>query len=536
MNSIAATEQCQLLLIGAGYSAVSALTAAYDYLKPGDKVVVVERRADWGGMWRDQYSFLHLHQPAKHFTTGSFSWNATKDGTQLASKDEVLDHFADVVKRVSKKLDVKCLWAHDYEGRVEEADGVVATLNNLANGQAVQVFAEKVIRATGLNVKIKKPLAVSSDLVSSVSVGDDLLSRPELFREPRPIYIIGSGKTAYDLTGHLAKQHEKYGTSPKITMVAGRGVYFWKREKFFGSKTMTQGTLVTDFCLDFIRGFNGENCEELLKEQEERGMLHSAVTGAGVFRFGVLSEHECATVKRSVSRVIKGRMADAIDTPAGPVLVMASGERVPIEAGALLVNCTDSIRTPPNTPLLSAGGRVLTTQVVLTFPGPSAYYLAHLFYLGRLAAVAPRLHFVRMGGADVNGAQEDTSAGVSRVPAGLEARLCSAFLANLLRILPALPPSVVLKDKSNLNTWYPPHRQAAAAVRLLARRGALLALAAEVTPERYVSAITHAPRQNPTLDYLPLRRLLEQQAGRTLRPSEKQELVAALKSEERTRS
>ncbi len=45
---------CSLCIVGAGYAGINALNAASKYLKPGDKVVIVDKNHTWGGQWIEQ--------------------------------------------------------------------------------------------------------------------------------------------------------------------------------------------------------------------------------------------------------------------------------------------------------------------------------------------------------------------------------------------------------------------------------------------------------------------------------------------------
>ena len=47
-------ESCTLVIVGAGYAGVCAFNAALQYLKPGDKVIIVDKGRKWGGQWVDQ--------------------------------------------------------------------------------------------------------------------------------------------------------------------------------------------------------------------------------------------------------------------------------------------------------------------------------------------------------------------------------------------------------------------------------------------------------------------------------------------------
>jgi cation diffusion facilitator CzcD-associated flavoprotein CzcO len=56
-------RDCDLCIVGAGYAALNGLNAAAKYMNRGERVVVVDKRASWGGQWNDQYDFVRLHQP-----------------------------------------------------------------------------------------------------------------------------------------------------------------------------------------------------------------------------------------------------------------------------------------------------------------------------------------------------------------------------------------------------------------------------------------------------------------------------------------
>jgi hypothetical protein len=106
----------------------------------------------------------------------------------------------------------------------------------------------------------------------------------------------------------------------------------------------------------------------------------------------------------------------------------------------------------------------------LIFPGPTAFYMTHLFYLGRLRALAQRLHFFRWGDEPKD---------------KLCTRSALVFLANLQTILFHVPPVVLLKDRSNFNTWYPLPRQGAAMVRMLWRRRGHFSMAKRLALEMH---------------------------------------------------
>ena len=102
-------EECALCIIGAGYAGISALYAAKSYLKPNERIIVVDKLSDWGGQWLKQYDFVRLHQPYQHFTAGNRRWSLNKPPTYLASKDEVLNHLQEKNLRHMYSLYLKFL-------------------------------------------------------------------------------------------------------------------------------------------------------------------------------------------------------------------------------------------------------------------------------------------------------------------------------------------------------------------------------------------------------------------------------------------
>jgi hypothetical protein len=447
-------------------------------------VVIVDRRTQWGGNWVDQYQFLRLHQPYRHFTAGTAKWALKKPRSHLAAKGEVLNHFADVAARIGKRLKIEYHWNTEYQEYDEESlaaaevPKVIVKLKSAKTpGEEVVVQSKKLIRAIGFNITVKSQgLKVTSKSVTSVGAADPVLVAESGGDEQRPIYIIGSGKTAMDVVYHLSKTQRADPSTPKrkIVMVAGRGTYFCPRELLFQDKGRwcCGGKLITDWMHELSQDWDGENHAEILKSEMAKGRLISAVPDPEVFQFGVLSRHEVEGVRQALTEVVKGRMKDVVDGVDGspPMLVMASGAKIPIEKGAVLVNCTEHLFTAPNEPLLSPRGLVMSPQSVLIFPGPTTFYMTMLFYLNKLAKLAPKLHFVRWG---------------DEPKAKLSIRMASVFLANLSVILFSIPPLALLTDRSNFNSYYPLHRQGMAVMRLLWRRSGILSRAQRLCPEKY---------------------------------------------------
>lgn len=366
-----------------------------------------------------EYSFVKLHQPHRHFTAGNFAWRSHRmPRKNLASKAQVLDHFADVAARVSKKLDVTYLWEHEYLGYEEispaaaagnSSANVVVKLANLrapegpegsAPAPEVRVGAAKCVRASGFNVQIKQPLPLTSASVVSVGIADPLLSSEGIRQQPTTVYVVGSGKSACDAVCHLARIN-KEGAQLKIVMLTGRGSYFLIREKIFGPRWIG-GVMVTDLMHEMTKNWDGENQRAVLADLKRKGILCSPVPDPENFSFGVLSHEELATVESNVAEYVKGRyvslrmcaccccsallpdvacpseraiavtdlrlppsLVDVIDDADGnPEIHMKSdtNQRIPVDKGSIIVNCTEHLKTPINEPILSPNRHVMFPQ------------------------------------------------------------------------------------------------------------------------------------------------------------------------------
>jgi len=139
--------------------------------------------------------------------------------------------------------------------------------------------------------------------------------------------------------------------------------------------------------------FNGENAKEVYQEISRTGFLHSAIPDPGSFMIGVCSAKEIELAQMALAPaercIIKAHLIDVVqDADAGPALWLRSLDRQstyqhPIERGSFLVDCTDHVSERSNTfqPIVSGDGLVLSPQLALGLPGPTAHLITHAWYL-----------------------------------------------------------------------------------------------------------------------------------------------------------
>ncbi len=438
----------QVIVIGAGYAGVSALHAASTYLRPNEKMLVVDQRPGWGGNWREQYDFVRLHQPYEHFTAFDQDWSLDQPRTYLAKRDEVVDHLRDLGERVRGNQALETLFGHRYVGhRDAEGGQLIATLVS-EDGVKREVRTKRLIKATGYNVQEKAPLRFTSNAVQSLTPAE--LARGPIETNAR-YFVVGSGKTAMDTVLYLRR------TVPnaKVTLIAGRGAMFVNRDRAFPSDRMGRyfgGKTFVELTLDFATRWDGQNHAELMREALREGSLISPLAEPHSCQLGLLSEAERTNVMDTVENVLPGRLVDVQDRASNAVIIMENGAEYiagsPSKDPIIFIACTDNLDAFEPEPLLRDEGRVLAPQSPLLFTGPSATFLTHAWFLGKLDTLAPRLKRPPTFG---NGSSEDKSA--------LLAGASLVLLHNTLLLQDVLPSELFLKDKSNVISWFPVHRR-----------------------------------------------------------------------------
>ena len=356
-----------MVLAGAGYAAINAFNAASKYMEPGQRVVVVDRGYRWGGHWPDQYSFVRLHQGFRSYTAGERKWSIDRPDSHLASKDEILMHFDEVVAKVVAETGIELVecFGFEYQNDYRVEHGKVCfTAHALIDGAAnVEVTADRMISGRGFDLHTKQPLSFNTNVDSRFHslVPPDLGSGHVMAQirypssTPGLIVVIGSGKTAMDCMIKLAELGES--VTNRMRCISGRGTWFACRE-VFGSPSGGQ------HMLSMIDKFNGQNGKQVLREMADVGFLHSAMPDPSSFQVGVCSQWEVELVRKVLTpieeRVHQAYLTDisvdphsdgtilhllpvssdtSMDTLNGSV---ADGQLVtmPLPAGSFIVNCT----------------------------------------------------------------------------------------------------------------------------------------------------------------------------------------------------
>ncbi len=438
----AAVETCDLCIVGAGVAGLNALFVASKYLSRDQKVILVDERPRVGGMWVDTYPYVRLHQPHPMFTAGNIKWTLGRDRSYLATKGEVLDHFAyclDVIKQ-RVRVDEYFGWAVESD---DETGGVVRVTCRSSEGRRLVVEAKQLIKAYGFETKPNDPLEISSERISSVSPDSCDMRCDEMRDSETPVWIIGGGKTAMDTAHALITAYP----GREVNLVAGSGTYFLSRDRVLptGAQRWWRGKSFTNFALEVTRRFDGTNETDV--GNWFRDTYGTWLTPqAGNFLLGLLSETENNTIAAGLNDVIMDHLVDVVDRNGSSDLVFRSGSAKAIEPGSWIVNCTGYFKSDdrPYVPYISRGGAVLSIQprsITLQLTTFMGYFMTHLLMLGKIND----LPLYELDAMDLR----------KKCNAAFPPTLFSLALHNMSLIFESVPTKVFSDCGVDINRWYP---------------------------------------------------------------------------------
>lgn len=452
---VVATESCDVCIVGAGLTGINALFVASRYLRPDQKVILLDRRERTGGMWVDVYPYVRLHQPHGMFTAGNIKWTLDRDRSYLATKDEVLDHFEYCLDEIRRRVRVEERYGASYLSDTARTGGGVRVTYRSASGEQRVIETPRLIKAYGFGITPNEPLAISSSNVRSVSPDHCDMRSGEIADSDKPVWIIGGGKTAMDTAHTLITRYP----GREVNLVAGAGTYFSNRDGFFpgGARRWWSGATVSSLGAELARHFDGTNEDETARWFRRVHGIHPTPQAAQ-FLLGVLSESESRAIAAGLDEVVMEYLDDVVDHGGVTELVFRSGARRSIAAGSWLVNCTGYITHTdmPYEPYTSADGSVLSIQTrsaTMHLSSYAGYFLTHLMFLGKL-------HTTPLYELDI---QQLLRASKQALPWAM----FTLVQYNLSVLADEVPAKVFGECGVNFDNWYPWHRRTAAALNFL---------------------------------------------------------------------
>jgi cation diffusion facilitator CzcD-associated flavoprotein CzcO len=437
-----AVERCEVCIAGAGIAGLNALFVASQYLSPDQRVILVDRRERVGGMWVDTYPYVRLHQPHPMFTAGNIEWTLGRDRSYLATKGEVLDHFAYCLDVIKQRVQVDEFFGWTVESH-DETDGPVRITCRSADGKRVVVEAKRLIKAYGFQSKPNDPLEISSDRILSVSPDFCDMRCDEMRASDTPVWIIGGGKTAMDTAHALITEYP----GREVNLVAGSGTYFMSRDRLLptGAGRWWRGKTFSSVAVELTRRYDGTN--ETAVEQWFRDTYGTWLTPeTGNFFAGLLSESENQTIAAGLNDVVMDHLVDAVDRNGDTELILRSGATKAIQPGSWIVNCTGYFKYDERAyePYVSSSGAVLSIQprsMTLQLTSIMAYFMAHLLMLGRIR--------------DIPMYELDALELRNKSNTAFVFTLFTLALYNLSLITGRIPNKVFAECGTDISRWYP---------------------------------------------------------------------------------
>jgi hypothetical protein len=447
-------ETCDVCIIGAGIAGLNALFVASRYLDRDQRVVLIDRRRRVGGMWVDTYPYVRLHQPHPMFTAGNIGWTLGQDSGYLATKDEVLDHFAHCLALIERDVDVHELFGCDVEC-YDETDSGVSVQCRSSDGRALTVRAKKLINACGFRVMPNDHLEISSTRVHSVSPDHCDVRAGAMAQGDEPVWIIGSGKTAMDTAHALITRYP----GREVNMVAGGGTFFLSRGCTFptGARRWWGGVPISVIARRTAKRFDGTNEADVAAWYREAFGTWCTPATANYF-LGVLSESENTTISEGLNDVVMDHFVDAVDDAGETRLVLSSGSTKSVQPGSWVVNCTGYVmRTDhPYEPYLSPGGSVMSIQTrsaTLHLSSFAGYFMTHLLLTDALR--------------DAGLYELDLQELQKKSKAALPYAMFSLVQHNVSIIADRVPSRVFRDCGLDFDLWYPLPRRLAGTARFL---------------------------------------------------------------------
>ncbi|WP_110789104.1 NAD(P)-binding protein [Mycolicibacterium llatzerense] len=384
----ATVERCEVCIVGAGIAGLNALFTTSQYLSPGQRVILLDRRHRVGGMWVDTYDYVRLHQPHPFFTAGNIGWTLDAEPSHLATKHEVLAHFDHCLDVLRQRITVDEFYGWTLQSDTE-VDGVVRVQCVSDDGRSLVIEAKRLIKAIASDVEPNDPLPVSSTTVRSVSPNYCDMRSGSIDDSDAPVWVIGSGKTAMDTVYALISRHP----GREVNLLAGSGTYFAHRDRLFptGAQRWWSGTTFNAVANDVTQLFDGTNEDEVSRRWLERYAIW-LTPGTDNFLLGLLSTAERDAIAAGLNDVVMDHFVDAVDRDGHTEIQLRSGGVREIDPESWIVNCTGYLlkHPQPYEPYTSPSGRVLSlngraaTLHLTTFMG---YFLPHLMFTDQLTEV-----------------------------------------------------------------------------------------------------------------------------------------------------
>ncbi|MEO1044389.1 MAG: NAD(P)-binding protein [Pseudomonadota bacterium] len=375
------TLETDYLIIGAGAVGLAFADTLIEE-DPDADIIIVDRHGEPGGHWNDAYSFVALHQPSAFYGVNSMDLGTNrideagynKGYYELASGPEVSGYFYKVMhQRLIPSGRVRYFPMSEYHW---PEDGADHRFTHLLSGEKQSVTVrKKLVDATHYGTSVPS----THDRKYGVADGvrcippNDL---PQLWKDPDAVpshfCIVGAGKTAMDVGVWLMNS----GASPEqISWVVPRDSWLLNRActqpgiEFFDSAIGGQASLMQALA-------EAEDITDLFHRLEAANFMLRIDPGVepGMFHYATISQGEVDILRRITDVVRKGRVA-SVDADG---LTFANGERHPMPADTLYIDCTATAVELRDTVPMYQPGKIVLQMARIPQPAFSAALCAFI--------------------------------------------------------------------------------------------------------------------------------------------------------------
>lgn len=337
------TVQTDYLIIGAGAMAVAFADEIFTLNKKAT-LVLVDRRAQFGGHWLDAYDYVHLHQPAAFY--GVNSLKLEKEETDLSSKQEIIDYYNKIYDKFITSARVRFFGQYNYN------DDFTATSLTEPTQTIDFEVNKKVVDARYMNVEVPATHAPKFSVSPEVNLVplNDLIHQ---YKSSKEFYVIGNGKTGIDAVLFLIEK----GIAPSnIYWIAPNDAWFFNRG-YVQISNITKELLTHG---DYMKKAN--KADDIFFAMEKTGGIFRLNTNIlpKKWRCATISQEELSNLRKIKNMIRKGRIKRI-----SPTVIQFQNEDIPYsKEDVLFVNCTaDGLAKRTSVPIFN--GKHITLQSVV---------------------------------------------------------------------------------------------------------------------------------------------------------------------------
>ena len=233
-NQIVKNQTFDFLIIGFG---ISGITCSINILNtiPNAKIVVIESREKFGGVWNDALPTSCLQTDRKYYKLSSLEY--PENFSRFPNKSEMLSYFNLAIHTYDLKNRITFFYntlALDYNKILLNSKIIwqVNTKHNYLNTEKL-INTKNILFCYGLNSYKLLPKNINPNILNGKTIihSKNLSKSLKLLNRAKKILIVGNGASGCDILNYLYEQskNQKFLTSKEITMIYRSNKYYIDR-------------------------------------------------------------------------------------------------------------------------------------------------------------------------------------------------------------------------------------------------------------------------------------------------------------------